>query len=578
MSFLARTRMAICSGRFLTATLGLGLCLPLVAEKPPAASFRIPLANLGFPGYAPVLLRVGTYSMSTMHLLDNNHLLFTYSMRTLVPRLPGDDVNDSDRLVAAEILELPSGKVLARTQWRLHDHGRYLWRAGQGVFVLRTADELSTFAPLRGLASGTAFQRVALPHRPGLPQIVASSPDGAILMLEVQRPEDDAVSGDDDSGTPKPKHTTIEFFRISAPEQQDAPIELTSAGAVGAPGLLRLVLDGDGYLWAEDVSRNNWQVSFNEYGGRSQNLTTIHSSCAPRVSLLSRGEFLLESCQGINDSPMLSVYGFDGHEDWEEPFSEDLQPPTVVAAPQGGRFVLSRLIANKSGTGIYDLAPDDPLSQEIRVYQTGSGDMLLRLQCAVPERTAENFDLSPDGSTLAVLGRDAIEIYKLPPLTARDRKDLADVRTMTPPLSHGPVVLARITRPVGSERKLLKVEDRAEGTAGPSGTGVADGGGSGDPAAGGSGSAGSGAGDATVKPAAVADAGSAPAAPGAVADGPRASKAAPETAGQTAGQTAQSQGAAPAAAGDAVSTHRKPPTLLNPGESAEFKGPSGSPQ
>lgn len=556
MSFPARTRTSNRIGRCVAATLAFGLCLPLLAEKPPAPNLKLSLEELGFPGYSAALMRTGAFSMSTIHLLDSTHVLFTYSLRSLVPRLPGDDENDTDRLVAAEVVELPTGKILARTQWHLHDHGRYLWRVGKGVFVLRSGDELSLFAPMHGLSAGTAFQRYALPHRPGRPRIVMGSPDDAILTLEVQRAEEKSASGDGEGQ--KTKHTTIEFYRISAPDNPDAPIELKAAGVVGSPGLLWLSLDGDGYLWAESKNRSNWSVTFNEYEGKPQNLAALHSSCAPKLSLLSRGEFLAETCRGGDNMPMLSVYGFDGHENWQEPFGQVLQPPTLVSAPAGGRFALSRLFTATSVNTSLPVLSDEPMSQEIRVYQSESGDLLLRLQCGNPVRTAENFDLSPDGSTLAVLGQKAIEIYQLRPLTDQDRKEMADVQAMTPPVSHGPVVLARITRPVDPGKRGVEGDEAAASENPESSSPAAD---------------------------AVASAATAPNSTAAEASSRTTGAADPGGSTAAAAAPASSLGAASGGSaavqrgGEPVAdAPRKPPTLLGPGETAEFRGASGRPQ
>ena len=514
--------------------------LPALAAKStrppkPVPSVRIPLAALGFPGYTTALMHAGA-SMTTLHLLDSTHLLFTFSLRSLVPRLPGDDKNDQDRLVAAEVIELPSGKVLARTEWHLHDHGRYLWSVGQGLFVLRSGDALSTFAPLRGLAAGDAFQRVSLPHHPGHPEVVTGSADGQIVTVELQHAAEEEKANGDEEERAKHKRTTFEFFRVLPPAEPKGLPRLRQAGAVGAPGLMRLALDGDGYLWAEDAQRNRWAVSFNEYEGKPQDLAQIDSTCGPRLELLSRSQFVALTCGVSENAEMLAAYGFDGHETWQEPFGETLQPPTFVASPDAGRFVMSRLTASSNGdaTPTNVIGNDDGLlNQELRVYGTESGDLLLDVQCVPVARTPENFDLSADGRTLAVLSRDAINLYTLPDLNARDRKDLADVQTMTPPLASGPVTLRRITRPVVAENAVAPEETTAPQPPLPT---AADTG--------------------RVRlpsPRATADPSAAPA-----------------------GNTATSE-----TTGNTETTPRKPPTLLKPGEAAEYKDantPESSPR
>jgi len=521
----------------------LGLGVPgLSAEAPPKPFARVPLGQLGFPGYPVSLLHAGA-SMATVHALDGKHVLFTYSLRSLVPRLPGDDANDTDRQVEAVLLEVPSGKVLARAKWYLHDHGRYLWSVGRGVFVLRMGSELSVIAPLQGLAAGTdAFRRYALPHRPGTPVLVNGSPDGKVVTVELES-ELPRAAGDDESGERRRKHYTLEFYRLKNGDRPETPIAISGAGAVGSPLLLRLAMDGDGYLWAEDGNKGKWTVSFNEFGGKEQQIAPVLSSCNPRLNLLSRSQFLVETCRGSDQQPVLAAFGFDGHENWEEPFGEALQPPTLAVAPEAGRFAMSRLVASSNGAPVSSLGNDDPLSQEVRVYQTESGDMLLKVQCSPAVRTAENFDLSPDGKTLAVLAPETVDLYRLPELSARDRKDLAEVQAITPPVGDGPVALAHITRPIdapgsvgGGDAVRSADEEPAAVAAGP---------------------------DTSANPGADGGAGSTPAAakPAAVEAGKTAAVAGDEHAGDERSSAGS----------------RKPPTLMKPGETPEFKGQKGSP-
>ncbi len=488
-------------------------------------------------------------SMATVHMLDNSHVLFTYSLRSLVPRLPGDDVNDSDRQVAAVLLEVPSGKVLARAKWHLHDHGPYLWNLGQGRFIMRSGNELSMFMPLQTMARGEdPFLRFALPHRPGQPVLVAGSPDGRMVTVEIEA-ELRRAAGEEQDESRRKKHYTLEFFRIEAPESPKQPVQVKGAGAVGSPVLLRLPMDGDGYLWAEDGERGGkWMVSFNEFGGKQQPLTPVMSSCHPRLTLLSRSQFLAETCRGTDQQPMLAAYGFDGHENWEEQFGEALQPPVLALAPEVGRFAMSRLVASSSGesAGNSTLAGADPIAQEIRVYQIESGDLLLHLQSAPAARTAENFDLSPDGRLLITMGPQTLDLYRLPELTSKDRKDLAEVQAMTPPEGSGPVALARITRPVDAPIDAAEEGKRTALTSGAENGGKR-----------------------ASEPANAATNGTALSA-SPTPDARSASEAREQTTGLPP-KTSTMESAAPAAV-------RKPPTLLNPGENPVYKGQNPEPK
>ena len=537
MSFTGRIRKATHGGGVLAALFLLGAGgLSAVAAKTAGPVVRLPLKDLGFPGYPVALIHAGA-SMATIHVLDRTHLLFTYGLRSLVPRLPGDDGNDHDRLVGAEVIEVPSGKVMARTEWHLHDYGRYLWSVGHGVFVMRSADQLSYFAPLRGLASGNAFERIALSHRPGHPEMVVGSTDGEIVTVELQKkPETDETEGDEQ---PSRKHTLVEFYRLVLPGEAHEPVELRPAGVVGSPGLLRLALDGDGYLWAEDGQRNRWSVTFDEYEGKGQNLTAVDSTCSPRLELLSRSEFAVMSCRNTEDAEMLTAYGFDGHENWEEHLGDTAQPPAFITAPAVGRFAVSRLAYFGDGSPIAGVGEQGgALNQEIRVYGTESGDLLLSVQCSPVMRTPENFDLSADGRTLAVLGSESINLYALPDLTAQDKKDLANAQTMLPPVATGAVVLRRITRPVVAEDAVASEETTAPQPSAP------------------------------ATPAAANNASPAAAASGTT----------PVLNRRPASGTGAAESISPVTpADDDSAAPRKRPTLLNPGETPEYQNPSEGP-
>ena len=103
------------------------------SNRQPSPETRLPFDALGIPPLSANFLSAGA-SMLTLNFIDDRHLLVTFGSRGLVPRTADDPEGDQDRIVAAEVVELPGGKVLTRTQWHLHDHGRYLWALGEGRF------------------------------------------------------------------------------------------------------------------------------------------------------------------------------------------------------------------------------------------------------------------------------------------------------------------------------------------------------------------------------------------------------------------------------------------------------------
>ena len=127
-----------------------GLVLPsqgaAVSRLPDPVS-RIELESMGYQGLQQDFLVAGS-PMLTVNFVDAKHLLVTFEVHRLMKREAGAPSDDQDRTVKACLVEVASGKVLASTEWRLHDRSQYLWSLGDGNFLLRIRDHLSLIAPM----------------------------------------------------------------------------------------------------------------------------------------------------------------------------------------------------------------------------------------------------------------------------------------------------------------------------------------------------------------------------------------------------------------------------------------------
>jgi hypothetical protein len=493
------------------AVLAALLILPAAhAVRGPQPVLRLPLSGLGFQGISQSFQDAGA-SFLTVHFIDNTHLLVTFSLRGLVERIKDDPPGDDDRAVAAVLVELPSGRVLARARWHLHDHGQYLWSLGGGRFLLRTRSTLTSISPLINLASGDAFRQSPFAALPGIIDALVVSPEGDLVTVETSPPRKPPVETNVvliNAAKEPPPVETFFFIRTSGSGSAESPLLAVSAGSVRAQGVGVLPLNGRGYLFAKAEKRSRWAMEFNGFDGESRKLSTVDSSCPPRLEFVSPSQFVVFSCRGSDDKVMLSSFNFLPMETWEEPFGGPLPPLQFAYAPQSGRFALSRVVLSTPSTapGTTSVGAGDPNTQEVRVYQVESGDLLVKLYAAPVSRTGQNFDLSADGLNALVVHDGAIELYRLPPPSEQDKKDLAEVQQKEPPLPHSNLV----------RLKHLAEEAADSGTEASPAQSVA------------------------AKPAPV----SAPAA------------------------SASSPANAPANAGD-VDTHRAPPSLLNPGETVD---------
>lgn len=414
--------------------LGLAAVRGYAADRQPVVLVRLPLETLGLSGMSAAQLNAGA-SMLTVHFLDSTHLLVTFGTHGLVRRLENDPKEDQDRMVAAEVVELPSGKVLARDEWQAHDHARYLWPLGHGRFVLRIGWDFYEIEPLAHLELGQPFSRAVIKafQRPSL---LLNSPDQNLLTVEsrvrVMRKDQEQLG--DVPQVNVPVTMLVEFYRLHG-GGDGTNLHMELAGRVLTPRPLFLPISGDGVLYAEPKGKGQrWQVSFAPFGGSPMKAGELESGCDPQLQLVSRSEYVALTCRGPAATTVLKAYAFDGHEAWEEPLS-GMDDPVYLTAPEAGRFALLRSLESPAPGDLGRSGMEAPADrQELRVYQTESGDLLLKVDLFPAFKTAENFDLSRDGKFAVGLRDRALVVYKLPEPDKQDLSDMALAAKGAPPV------------------------------------------------------------------------------------------------------------------------------------------------
>jgi len=464
---------------FLLLALSSPLLLP--ATRPPDS--RIPLESLGYVPFSPPVLSSGA-SILTLNFVDDRHLLVTFSVRRLLKRIPDDPPEDTDRSIDAVLLDLPSGEVLARTAWRLHDPAQYLWPLGNGHFLLRVRDRLTTISPLLDLKSGNAFQEHPLLSSPRPIGAVLLSPDASLLIVEsldhlrpaeperapspgtrayaaaqtaaqtatqssAQPPAQPpaptatpAAAQKDPAAKPPPNRIPVEIHFYRLRNNPEGELFAQASGGLHARTLVSIPADGAGFLSVLDEGRQHWAFNYNRYRGKVEELSPFDSSCHPLPILVSRSEFIAFGCRSGTQRQMFGGFNLRGEEMWEQIIPETYANPTFAFVPSAGRFAFGRITTALAVGDASTLSPDLFSAQIVTVHQTDSGRPILRLDCTPVLPAGQNFDLSPDGSALAIVRASAIEIHHLPPLSAKDRAGVAKAAALAPEPSEGPILLS----------------------------------------------------------------------------------------------------------------------------------------
>lgn len=417
------TLMGVLAYVLLGAAVARGWAPPKQKSEP---AVRIRLASLGYQS-PPQDVLLMNYSTLALQFVDSEHLLLTFNARGLLRRLPNDPPEDNDQNVTALLLDAPrsagseSGKLLAWTEWRLHDHAQYLWRLGQGRLLLRQGLELRILAPLEHLGTSQPLSSRLLMTLPNPPVSIQISPEGKLMVLQMEsRPgtADDSVALKMQVGASLLEKTyDIQFVDLASEAKSADELTYRIGGEQRSAYPLDIPILPAGYLDLSKVGLDRWHVTFGPAvaGGKRSDLFDVVSNCRPGLQFISDDEFVIGGCQRDPGKFSRGGYTLDGKELWRYDFPEPDGLETLKLSDSGNRFALGRILTSYPLSPGQPLSPDLATAQDIRVYEGRSGKQVLRVQASPMQADGRNYALSPDGSRLAVVADGDIEVFNLPP-------------------------------------------------------------------------------------------------------------------------------------------------------------------
>jgi hypothetical protein len=395
-------------------------------DSGPQPAVRIPVQPLGYrpPGRLYLLAR---YSSSSLDFLDSNHLLLTFRRPRLLVRAQGS--GGLEQVIQADVLELPTGKVVAEDQWLMHDRERYVWRLADNKVLLRVGSHL--------YEADSNLHLKPLYESPTELEAVDTSPDGKLLVveseLEKHTPEEHqrlAEHAAQVGGQPPAEDVQIRMMRI------DEPKLMLSARSDAAGELPATV---EGFFDHERVKEDMWNVRFHPYekpeptGGDI--ITQFESACEPSEKVLNKQSVLILSCLPGHDDRFVAAYSLDRRKLWDGRWQSNFTWPAFRISQDGASVAISWLAINHSVPATTSSIDDDEVqSQVLSVLDSRTGSLRLAVLLKPIVSAGGNFALSADGNRLAVLNQGAIEVYNLPtpPPPAIERPQSKEGQSNTP--------------------------------------------------------------------------------------------------------------------------------------------------
>jgi len=368
----------------------------------PKPDVRIPVAPLGYAAPSPFYLTARLSSIS-LDFIDKDHLLFTFRLPGLMKRLPNELPSDEDQNIRADVIELPSGNVVTKTDWRMHDHSRYLWRLAEGHFLVRQRNTL--------FLTDTSLELKPYIHSDTALDSVQISPDRKLVVVEAEGKKDKpetVASTAPTLGDIAPESKPVQIFIM----QSDTRSLIARAETLNP---VEIPMLGEGHLLAIPGRENTWLIRYDPFHGEERTLTEVQSSCHPSEETISAEVTLVMTCPRSSNDHQVYAVNLNGKTLWQQRWESRYIWPTFQLTQDGSRFAYSSLQVNHP-VGVMDpIDETNIVHQMVGVFDTQTGQLRL-VKDATPILSAgQNYALSPDGSRFAILREGAIEIYDLPP-------------------------------------------------------------------------------------------------------------------------------------------------------------------
>ena len=382
------------------------------AELPAPALVRsIDLTPLGFRRISQLRGRDGAFHL-TFDFFDQDRLLLTYEGSELVRRLRTCPRTHDDRIVHAVVINVKNGEVVQRADWYSHDIRQYLWPLASGKMLLRRGNSLIELD--QNLAEKVVFENPDL-------YWASVTPDGkhiaAGVALEASKETDQAHSA------------KYEIRLLDADSTQVVgriPLDRPIAQKITSNGTADVVLKSG---WT-------WLVRFGSPQAR-RGITRVRSSCIPDLEISGEHTLLVGRCSVAQDRYLISSFATDGQFLWRHRWLQQLNNPVITRSAAGSRFALSSVTISRENNA--DASDNEEKTREVRhhkieIFNAASGTAVAALETQPAISVGGNVAMSPDGTELAVLREDHLELYELAALSNEEAARFAAVRAGTPGL------------------------------------------------------------------------------------------------------------------------------------------------
>jgi hypothetical protein len=377
-----------------------GVALP--ADKASAGSAARDGISISQLGYRPRAQRAMTTFDHDEELayLGRHELLVAFNLHGLLTRHELGSGGVTVRVIRAAVVDTTTRRVTHTVDWELPDQGKYLWPLSDSRVLAHVGSELHVYG-----AGLKILNRMGLS---GPLEFVRVTPDGSFIAVGVIQERHSAEL-----------HAKLRENLAGEPEEDLNILVLnrnfeTIAVAKTRSGLLPPTLLNEGQVKVLAQPNARYRILMQGWDKHTSTFARFESSCTPDLESIAPDMIFMVSCSKESEEFEYRVLHANGKLALKNMPNWNSFGYAAEGSADHAEFVVKSVQSSRPVQAGAAFSAADFTSEALQVYRAADGKRMLSVTVSSPTSSRDDFALAPDGSQLAVLNCEQIQVYSVP--------------------------------------------------------------------------------------------------------------------------------------------------------------------
>ena len=330
--------------------------------------------------------------------LGPHQLLIAFNPHTLIDRAGQTTTGAVLRKIHAVVVEPATSKVLSSADWFLPDMGEFMWQLAGGRVLVHAGNELRIY--------GEGMQIERKIPLDGPLKFVRLSPNGELMAIAIAR----------ETHTPEQHAALLETLNTEPPENVEIQIldkdfktiaQCTTSSKIIPPTLLN-----EGQVQLLGKLKTHFVLKLARWNSETTTVARFSSACIPDVSSFAPDLLMVATCETSTGAHEFRVLRSNG----KVVLRGRPDPQTAGQSGQGNGhcYAVKNLHATQSMLHGAHFHGSDLDYEDMRVFQSSDGRRLTSVRLQDPPPSHGAYALSPDGTQLAVIADEKVNLFAIP--------------------------------------------------------------------------------------------------------------------------------------------------------------------